>query len=123
MIHTSCMSVTGIGSSRGRTFHPIGFPERESRGELLLCSSTGVPLAALSCSLSPSPGLSLPSDCFRLLFEPHTIGFSPLECLLQLDDGLQLHANCLLWTEQGLMATDCKTCSAGCNRPTVMAFA
>ena len=106
MIHTSCMSVTGIGSSRGRTFHPIGFPERDSRGELLLCSSTGVPLAALCCSLSPSPGLSLPSDCFRLLFEPQTIGFSPLECLLQLDDGLQLHASCLQWTEQVLMATN-----------------
>ena len=106
MVFTSCISVTGIGSSRGRTFHPIGFPERDSCGKLLLCSSTGVPLPALFGSLSPSPGLSLPSTCFRLLFEPHTIGFNPLRCLLQFDDGLQLHANCLLWTVHGRMATD-----------------
>ena len=106
MTLTSCMSVTGTGSSRGRTFHPIGFPERDSCGELLLCCSRGVPLRALSCSLSPSPGLSLPSACFRLLSEPHTVGLIPLRCLLQLGDGLKMHVNCLLWTEQGLMATD-----------------
>ena len=96
MNFTSCMSVTGTGSSRGRFFHPIGFPERDSCGELLLCSSTVVPLPALSRSLSPSLGLSLPSACLRLLFEPHTMGFNPLWCFLQLRDGLQLHANCQL---------------------------